>query len=276
VRRFSGYALSHDDWMQHKDKLVESVKDRDDVDMEYGFYTVGYNSPFKMFNRRNEIWMMKKAATKENQYEKTNSVNGGNDKYEKVPYEVLEKSEKYELRQYPTSNWVCHTQTVDPTKDPMNGWEQKYNNNPFVAMSDGDWKDTPTSKMFMKLFKYISGVNTEYKEIAMTIPVTTAHVAKDNGMETVTMCFWLGTPWQKVKPPAPIEKDVYIQNRQAMKVYVKVFGGFALSNDDYNRQYQAFKTEMAGKQTKDGIYYGLSYNSPWETERRNEIWLQAI
>jgi hypothetical protein len=37
--------------------------------------------------------------------------------------------------------------------------------------SNKAWKDRPSSKMFMKLFRYISGVNKEREEVEMTVPV---------------------------------------------------------------------------------------------------------
>ena len=37
------------------------------------------------------------------------------------------------------------------------------------------YQKTPQSIMFRRLFKYISGVNQEGKEIAMTRPVSTLH-----------------------------------------------------------------------------------------------------
>ena len=33
------------------------------------------------------------------------------------------------------------------------------------------WKERPSSKMFMKLFRYIAGVNKEREEVEMTVPV---------------------------------------------------------------------------------------------------------
>jgi len=37
--------------------------------------------------------------------------------------------------------------------------------------SSRTWKDRPSSKMFMKMFRYISGVNKEREEVEMTVPV---------------------------------------------------------------------------------------------------------
>ena len=65
----------------------------------------------------------------------------------------------------------------DPSTDTMKDWQSKVNNdvfrkrqafrlhifcffqygNPMQAMSAKSWKETPSSKMFMKLFRYIVG-----------------------------------------------------------------------------------------------------------------------
>ena len=42
-------------------KLMESLK-RDAVSFQdQPYYTAGYDSPFKLTNRRNEVWILKKA-----------------------------------------------------------------------------------------------------------------------------------------------------------------------------------------------------------------------
>ena len=57
----------------------------------------------------------------------------------------------------------------------MNGWEKKYDG-PFAAMSSATFEDSPNNEMFMKLFKYIVGVNKAAAEIEMTRPVTTRYI----------------------------------------------------------------------------------------------------
>merc|ERR1712244_128868 len=46
---------------------------------------------------------------------------------------------------------------------------------PFSVMSSKRWKRHHTSRMFMELFKYISGVNKNQEEMEMTAPVVTTH-----------------------------------------------------------------------------------------------------
>ena len=88
----------------------------------------------------------------------------------------------------------------------MNGWQEKYDNDPFKAMSSSGWKKQASSKMFMKLFAYISGANTMGQEVKMTTPVPVKHVPKGYDLEDMVMCFWLGSPWQDKPAPQPLPK----------------------------------------------------------------------
>ena len=75
------------------------------------------------------------------------------------------------------------------------------------AMSSKGWKKQASSKMFMKLFKYISGANSMGQEIDMTTPVRTKHTSKGDDKEDQQMCFWLGNEWQTKPAPEPLGKD---------------------------------------------------------------------
>ena len=62
----------------------------------------------------------------------------------------------YEERFYPGQKWVCTEGEVDVSDDPFFDLEWL---DPYVIMSSERWRKQPQSKMFWKLFKYISGVN---------------------------------------------------------------------------------------------------------------------
>ena len=89
----------------------------------------------------------------------------------------------------------------------MNGWQEKFDNDPMKAMSAKLYKKQPSSKMFMKMFRYIAGANMMGEEVKMTIPVPTKHTPAFNDLEEQVMCFWLGTPWQNKPAPKPLPKD---------------------------------------------------------------------
>ena len=115
---------------------------------------------------------------------------------------------------------------IDPSADGMNGWQEKFDNDPFKAMSSKLWKKQPSSKMFMKLFRYIAGANMMGEEVKMTIPVPTKHTPEFNDLEEQVMCFWLGTPWQNKPAPKPLAKDAQstkIVQGQPLKVKYRRF-----------------------------------------------------
>lgn len=58
-RTFKGYIWRQTRWIQEAEKLAESVKD-DETVVKTSYYQVGYDAPFDFFDRRNEIWMVKK------------------------------------------------------------------------------------------------------------------------------------------------------------------------------------------------------------------------
>merc|ERR1712193_542397 len=73
------------------------------------------------------------------------------------------------------------------------------------------WKDRPQSKMFMKLFRYIAGVNQE------------------DGKITKDMCFYITKEFQS-NPPEPVDPDVKILKSKERAVFVKQFGGYAMQD----------------------------------------------
>ncbi len=57
-RTFGGRA-EDEHYIKEADNLVKALGDAQDLTQEY-YYTAGYDSPFKLFNRRNEVWFIKK------------------------------------------------------------------------------------------------------------------------------------------------------------------------------------------------------------------------
>jgi len=294
VRRSGGWILSDDEWVRELVAMEKSLQESGRGSQYKGvFYTVGYDSPFVPANRRrNEVWIPK--ADTNLIWAKIASGNSalqvGND-LDTMPYKVVDQRQGlYELREYPAAKFVCTKMSeVVPSQDPMNGWQQKFDNNPLVAMSaskNAKKEDkAPRNRMFMRLFKYILGVNSKGKEIDMTTPVPTTHFARVNqdgqvveDLEDQEMCFWLGQEWQDKALPKPIKDDVYLAEKQKLTVYVHRFGGFAFSDDDFRVEYNQFKKrlEESGLNVEDRIWRHASYNSPWDMgQRRNEIWIPA-
>jgi len=55
VLRFGGFMMTADQWQEKKDLLEDLIMGKPHHDSEY--YTNGYNSPWTMTNRRNEVWI---------------------------------------------------------------------------------------------------------------------------------------------------------------------------------------------------------------------------
>merc|ERR1712242_195373 len=113
--------------------------------------------------------------------DKPGEVNGD---YEQVPYTVLAKFNGYEERGLERAiKWMTNKKS---------------------------WKDRPQSKMFMKLFRYIAGVNKDSQEIEMTVPVWSKMVvSQDAGKITKDMCFYITKEFQP-NPPEPVDPEVKI------------------------------------------------------------------
>ena len=147
------------------------------------------------------------------------------------------------------------------------------------AMSSKSYYDSPSSKIFMKLFRYIVGVNLNQEEIEMTRPVTTKITEFDeNSNVDMDMCFWLGTPYQTKEAPMPIDKKIYIENRPELTVYVRKFGGWAMSHQDWESEHIELKNSL-----EEGVYdtkhwFSIGYDSPMTPgeQRRNEIWIPKV
>ena len=109
--------------------------------------------------RRNEIWMPKDSTSAPAQLQQSGWADKDSEdtksKLESLPYTVIIKKDGYELREYPAAKVACTKMTdVVPSKDPMNGWQEKYDNNPLAAMAaskQAKKKDkAPRNRMFMR------------------------------------------------------------------------------------------------------------------------------
>ena len=91
-----------------------------------------------------------------------------------------------------------------------------------MAMSKPSWKSKPQNKMFMRLYKYIIGLNEDNDEIDMTRPVTTKMIPQRRSRTyDEEMCFWLGSYYDDRDPPRAIDRQVTIEDRDEMTFYVR-------------------------------------------------------
>jgi len=169
-------------------------------------------------------------------------VNGD---YKAVPYTTIQKFEGYEEREYPSVKWACTELT---------------------------YKRKPSKSMFMKLFRYISGVNKERKEIPMTVPVLSKRTPREDGSMTTDMCFYIDPENQK-NPPQPEDPEVRIYQNKVLRVYVHQFGGYAMKDSVWVKEAEVFATKLADNNDVDmSSFYTAGYDSPMKFwNRRNEV-----
>lgn len=73
-RSFSGYAMTWESYRKEFLKLEKAIGDPSKYDSNY-LYTAGYDSPFTVFNRHNEVWLLAKDSTNDSTLYFSPSVN---------------------------------------------------------------------------------------------------------------------------------------------------------------------------------------------------------
>jgi len=165
-------------------------------------------------------------------------------------YEVLEKTDDYEVRLYDASNWV--STSSDGTAYPSAGY-----------------------KNFMKLFRYIGGSNENDQKIAMTCPVINRITPDEDNKsceDKYTMSFFVA-PSQS-PAPSPKEEKVFLSSQPKQKVYVKSFGGFAKKHH-YLKVAEELRQKLpSSTEYHTDFWYTAGYDSPFQFfNRHNEVWL---
>merc|ERR1712223_2146881 len=165
---------------------------------------------------------------------------------ETLTYKVLDTKYNYEIREYPASKWVCTEEVKNVDEDPYENWRSRFDNDGRRAMMEISAEEKRKEKkgMFMKLFKYIIGVNSEATEIDMTTPVTTKRTKLALNREKHQMCFWTGSEWENKELPKPIKDDVYFETRKPMQVFVKKFSGYALSMEEWDEKLEELSNDI--------------------------------
>jgi len=168
-------------------------------------------------------------------------------------FKTINKTDKYEVRSYPTPyKWAS---TV------VAGYEY----------------DKAVRMGFDRLFNYIEGENVKKMKIPMTAPVA-VEIQPGQGpfcKNNFTINFFV--PFEdQADPAAPTDKDVYISSLPAFTAYVKVYGGFSNINE-----VQKYSEELGEDLVKDGlgdtfrkdVFFYAGYDSPFKVfNRHNEIW----
>ncbi|GAB4181054.1 MAG: heme-binding protein [Terrimicrobiaceae bacterium] len=163
--------------------------------------------------------------------------------YESAPYQVIENSPPFQVRDYPPLR-VVETRMEDNTGDSG----------------------------FQKLFRFISGRNSENKKIAMTTPVF-----MEGSGEARIMAFYLPSA---VSPSAPTPADPMVNLRviPAGRFAVLRFGGSRSTNSEENQlsKLNSWILRRGWKTDRKPIF--AYYDPPWTPGflRRNEVMLRLV
>ncbi len=156
--------------------------------------------------------------------------------YEETNYEVIKKTETYEIRKYPDRLAV-----------------QAMQNN--------------QNSSFRKLFKYISGANLSSEKIDMTTPVT--QTEKENNL---FMQFYLPTKFEKQNVPIPTNSDVEIVTMSGGYYAVIEYSGRS-TDKNFNKHIIILKQKLMDDNISiKGTGIKATYNGPFTLPvlRRNE------
>ena len=200
---------------------------------------------------------------------------------ESVPYTVIYTSKYYEKRLYSPLMMACTELTYNITEEDGGEENMKMQSmmmKMYKRFTTKLLKKKPSRLMFMKLFRYISGLNQEVEEIPMTSPVMNLMIPITKERTTKQMCFYLGKRFQTEKPPKPVNNEVEIILEKNLEVYVHTFGGYATKDATWIEESEKLKDRLQSDQVEglDKIDFSkflmAGYDSPMKFwNRRNEI-----
>lgn len=177
---------------------------------------------------------------------------------ERPTYEIIKTlGDNMEIRKYAATKWVSTS---------MEGEADHY-------------KSDYQSKMFYRLFNYISGENQNHEKISMTSPVTVAYNSNDTIKPTsqVKMTMGFFVPVEKQGgTPVPTSSDTFLREEPEMTVAVIKFGGYP-TTDDYLKQ-RDLLIKALGEEAKNYDTVNMmtaGYDPPFKPiNRTNEVWLK--
>ena len=123
----------------------------------------------------------------------------------------------------------------------------------------------------------------------MTRPVVVFHnVTKETPLgnyEDLCMCFYLPAKYQADHdhsderssrhaaevPPQPLDNSaVYLYTAPAHHVFVRRFGGYALTHNQWEKEMEALEADLVYDRHsyQQGQYYTAGYDSPWKLRNR--------
>ena len=200
---------------------------------------------------------------------------------ESVPYTIIDSNDYYEKRLYPPMTMACSEMVYNITEE--DGGEEtdgKVSSMMIMyrRMTTQLLKKKPSRLMFMKLFRYISGLNKGVEEIPMTSPVLSLVMPLAKSRIHKQMCFYLGKRFNTMQPPKPRNAEVEIITKEKFEVYVHTFGGYSLKDAHWVLESEKFKLRLNEEKVEDlkeidfSKFLTAGYDSPMKFwNRRNEI-----
>ena len=126
----------------------------------------------------------------------------------------------------------------------------------------------------------------------MTRPVVMFHnITRETTLgnyEDQTMCFYLPQKYQEhqhdeehdhqeTKPnprhapqpaPEPLNNKVFLYTRPPMEVFVRRFGGFALTHDTWETHRNTLEEDILGQKYNPREYFTVQYDNPWKLTKK--------
>ena len=124
------------------------------------------------------------------------------------------------MRGLKRSKWICTDKVENLDDDPFKNWQQNFRDGAEAERqikSEDRWENT----MLKKLTRYATGGNSQAQQFEMTNPMTIKRTKLARNRERQEMCLWPGSQWENRRLPEPLKDDVYIQDRDAMQVFVQ-------------------------------------------------------
>ncbi|KAL1005058.1 hypothetical protein UPYG_G00053960 [Umbra pygmaea] len=170
-----------------------------------------------------------------------------------LEYELVCKTEEYEVRHYSPTRWVS-------------------------TDAEAYFMGVGAAMAFRRLFQYITGANNQGVQMEMTAPVL-VRIPEDTRVwepAVYTLSFVLPAAYQD-QPPTPTNDKLYFTEMPSMDVYIRSYGGWMLSVT--SRLHAHLLTqELARVQAayNHSYHYGVGYDSPLKLiNRHNEVWYVA-
>ncbi|XP_045546689.1 heme-binding protein 1 [Salmo salar] len=170
-----------------------------------------------------------------------------------LEYELVCKTDEYEVRHYSPTRWVS-------------------------TDAEAYFMGVGAAVAFRRLFQYITGDNNGGLQMEMTAPVLVRIPEETRIWEPAiyTLSFLLPAAYQE-RPPTPTDDKLYFTEMPSMDVYVRSYGGWMLSVTSRLHAHLLTK-ELARVQAdyNHTYHYGVGYDSPLKLlNRHNEVWYVA-